>query len=217
MPNPKKSREKIPPDKGVRGLFRNKYRTTSHRLTGFDYASDGAYFITIVTKNREHFFGKIIDNKMVLNELGKIAENFWREIPRHFPYARLDEFVIMPNHMHGILWIDNDKNNNNNAAARVETPNLGVSTKKRNEKNNNKPRNKNHKPEWKPGTIGVIINQYKRICTINSRQITPDFAWQRNYHDRIIRNDDELNRIREYIIYNPQMWERDRNNQGLWL
>ena len=56
--------------------FRNKYRTTSHRLTGFDYASDGAYFITIVTKNREHFFGEIVDNKMVLNELGKIAENF---------------------------------------------------------------------------------------------------------------------------------------------
>ncbi len=108
MPNPKKFREKIPPDKGVRVLFRNKYRTTSHRLTGFDYASDGAYFITIVTKNRYHFFGEIVDNKMVLNELGKIAETEWKRTAEIRENIRIDEFVIMPNHINGILWIENN-------------------------------------------------------------------------------------------------------------
>jgi len=135
---------------------------------------------------------------MILNELGRIVEKFWKEIPRHFSYVNLDEFVIMPNHMHGILRIDKS------------TVSSNAMIKK-------KPRNKNHKPEWKPGTIGVVINQFKRICTIKSREIFPDFAWQRNYYDRIIRNDDELNRIRKYIIDNPKMCDRDRNNQGLWL
>ncbi len=106
--------------------------------------------MTIVTKNREHFFGEI-----------------------------------------------------------VETPNLGVSTITK--------RNANHNSEWKPGTIGVIINQFKRICTIKSREINPHFAWQPRFHDRIVRDENEMNRIHKYIIENPAKWERDQNNQGIWL
>ena len=212
--------------------FRNKFRIASNRLRGFDYASAGAYFITIVTRNREHFFGEIVNDKMVLNAVGEMAGKYWREIPQHFPFVRLDEFIIMPNHIHGILWIDDQKyqsptmaNDTGNVvvddagdvvvddAGDVETPNLGISTMHKRNENNKKSRNKNHKPEWKPGTIGVIINQYKRICTIKSRPIIPGFAWQSNYHDRIIRNNAELNRIRQYIMNNPKMWQRDSNHR----
>ncbi len=190
--------------------YQNKYRIESARKKGYDYSQNGAYFITIVTKNRECFFGDIVNTPnlgvstttMELSETGKIAQKYWDEIPRHFPFIRLDEMVVMPNHIHGILWIDRD-------AVSVETPNLGVSTTKR---------NPNHHPEWKPGTIGVILNQFKRICTIKSREINPDFAWQPRFHDRIIRNENELNRIRHYIRENPAKWYRDRNNgDDLWL
>jgi REP element-mobilizing transposase RayT len=88
--------------------YQNKYRIASARMKNYDYASNGAYFITIVTQNRDHFFGDIVDNKMILNEIGKIAQKYWDEIPQHFPFIRLDEMVVMPNHIHGILWIDDD-------------------------------------------------------------------------------------------------------------
>ena len=180
--------------------FKNKYRIGSTRLKNYDYSLNGAYYITIVTKDREHFFGNILHGKIQLSEIGKIAQQYWDEIPQHFPFVKLDDMIVMPNHIHGILWID--KTNDIETSVVVETPKLDVFTK----------RNKNHKIEWKPGTIGVIINQYKRICTINSRKIKPNFAWQPRFYDRIIRNDNELKRIRKYIVNNPQMWERDRNN-----
>ena len=129
---------------------------------------------------------------MNLNNIGKTAQNFWDEIPEHFSFIKLDEMIIMPNHIHGILWIDK------NIGGYVETPNLGVSTAQNN--------------QWKPGTIGVVINQFKRICTIKFRKINPNFGWQSRFHDRIIRNEQELNRIRKYIISNPSMWKSDKNN-----
>lgn len=87
--------------------FNNKYRIPSARLQSWDYGSNGAYFITICTHNRKHFFGKTIDNGiMQLNELGQIAEKYWMEIPTQYPYIELGNFVIMPNHMHGILIIN---------------------------------------------------------------------------------------------------------------
>ena len=178
-------------------LFKNKYRTESTRLKNWDYSQEGAYFITICTQNMTCFFGDIKNGKMKLNEIGEIAHKYWQEIPNHFPNTILDEFVIMPNHVHGILIIAKKI-----ASPNVETPNLGVSTE----------RNTNHKPEWKPNSLGSIINQYKRICTIESRSINPNFTWQPRYYDRIIRNKNELNRIREYIINNPLKWELDRNN-----
>jgi len=92
-------------------LSRNRKR---NRLKNYDYSNDGHYFVTICTKNRENFFGKIKDQKMFLNEIGKIAKICWLEIPKHFPNVILDEFVIMPNHIHGIIIIDNPINKNEN-------------------------------------------------------------------------------------------------------
>lgn len=132
--------------------FHHKYRVSSTRLKNWNYSSNGYYFITICTQNREHFFGKIINDEMRLSEIGKIAKEYWLEIPNHFPFVVLDEFTAMPNHIHGIVMIKNDDNNN------VETPKLGVSTNRNNKINH-----------WGNGCLGVIINQYKRICTINIR------------------------------------------------
>lgn len=170
-------------------LFQNKYRIESTRLKDWDYARSGCYYVTICTQGKKCDFGKIIEDKMNLNRIGKIAKQYWLEIPKHFPNTSLDEFVVIPNHIHGIIII------NKNGNDYVETPKLGVSTK-----------------HWEPHSLAVIINQYKRICTINIHKQFPLFAWQSRYYDRIVRNDEELNRIREYIIFNPLKWSLDQEN-----
>ena len=136
---------------------------------------------------------------MILNDNGKTADNFWREISNHYPHVMLDEYVIMPNHIHGILIItDNFKINNDT----VKTPESGVSTEI----------NINEESILKQPTLGVIINQFKRICTITIRQNHPEFAWQPRFYDHIIRTEEALNNIRQYIIDNPIRWEMDDEN-----
>jgi REP element-mobilizing transposase RayT len=90
----------------MQNKFKNKYRISSARLQTWDYANNGAYFITICTQNRLHFFGTIQNQEMQLSEIGKFAEQYWYEIPNHFPFIELGNFVVMPNHVHGILIID---------------------------------------------------------------------------------------------------------------
>ena len=193
--------------------FQNKYRISSARLQHWDYGSDALYFVTICTQNREHYFGEIADGKMQLSETGKMANRFWFEIPNHFPFVQLGEFVVMPNHVHGIIIIDKTGYDGANDGATgdvpngaiVETPNLGVSTVATNDDTandvtiNNPPDN-NCKTtaasaKWKPGILGSIINQYKRIYTINARKINPGFSWQPRFHDHIIRNHESFQRI----------------------
>ena len=207
--------------------FQNKYRISSARLQHWDYGSNAMYFVTICTQNREHYFGEIADGLMNLSETGKMANQFWFEIPNHFPFVQLGEFVVMPNHVHGIIIIDKPINLGNiyfdemvgddgdafgdvpnggvDNGAIVETPNLGVSTV---------PSTTDHKTDaasakWKPGILGSIINQYKRICTIHARKINPGFAWQPRFHDHIIRNHESYVRISNYIFNNPVNWRND--------
>ncbi len=174
--------------------FRGKYNVQSNRLQGYDYSSAGAYFITICTKNREHFFGEIIDDEMVLNDLGRIVVEEWQRTPKIRENIILDEFVVMPNHVHGILFIDNNQNT-------VET-NCNLSL----QKNILRKKLKHGTSQ----TIGSIVRGFKIGVTKYAREKTGIFnVWQRNYYDRIIRNAEELNKIREYIIYNPQNWADD--------
>lgn len=168
--------------------FRGKYRTTSIRKPDWDYGSSGAYFTTICTKERERFFGRVQNRKMERSEIGNLVQKFWAEIPNHFPFVELGESVVMPDHFHGIVIINNSTTNQS-----AEMLKLGISTiadKKRD--------------KWKPGILGVIINQFKRICTIHARKIDPGFAWQSGYYDHIIRNESEFYRISEYIRRNPE-------------
>jgi putative transposase len=225
--------------------FKNKYRIPSNRLKNWDYSNNAAYFITICTQNREHFFGKIKNGEMHLNELGENATRFWLDIPKHFPFIELGNFVVMPNHTHGILIIDktsiianNDCNITENVVGNgcddavgcdggnVDTPKLGVSTAYPSTPSHShvsstihistkhietkKPKNGGKNEQWKPGTIGVIINQYKRIVTINNWKINPKFKWQSNYHDHIIRNSFSFENIQNYIEKNPAKWNEDK-------
>ncbi len=187
-----------------------------NRLDYWDYSSDGAYFVIPSprdTKNREEFFGKIAKTqnpaspqKMVLNEYGEIAKKCWEEIPDHFENLSLDEFVIMPNHVHGIIVIDPPVS----VGARHAWPLPGIK----------KPGSKKRNIQKLPTVIGSFKSSVTR--KIRKNHDDHEFGWQRSYHaclpkpwhreDRIIRNENELNRIREYIQSNPENWENDRNN-----
>ncbi len=187
----------------------------SIRLKNYDYTSQGAYFITIVTQNREHFFGEIINGSMHLNECGKIAQHCWLDIPNHFPNTQLDEFVIMPNHVHGIIYInDNDFIGEYDVGAN----DVGVYDVGGNDvgvydvgANNNSPLPK--RPRGTSKTIGSIVRGFKIGVTKWFRQHTNIYnVWQRNYYKRIIRNDFELKNIRQYIINNPSNWQQNHEN-----
>lgn len=201
-------------------LYKNKYRIESARLKNWDYSSDGYYFITICTRNRVHFFGTITNGIMVLSDMGNIADRFWREIPDHFPMVRLDKWVIMPNHVHGIVFIDNKISSQNPGVTGIPgvtgrdkaLPCLygtnGSTNRTNTEINSNTPSRFQNQGK---GTISAIIGSYKSICTktINKSTNTIRFAWQPRYHDHIIRNNDELIRIQEYIVNNPMNWNID--------
>jgi putative transposase len=198
-------------------LFGNKFRIESARLRKWDYASPGAYFITICTKDRKQYFGEIINGKSVLSETGRITDKYWREIPDHFPEIRLDQYVIMPNHIHGILVLnpvetpdpgvskngDTKTTPDTETPINSETPRLGVSTK-------NGDQTSTGMGKSKP-TIGVIINQFKRACTLTIKKQGVPFGWQSRFYDHIIRDDRELSAIRQYILNNPANWENDRD------
>lgn len=214
--------------------FRNKYRIKTSRLQNWDYGWNAAYFVTICTDNREYYFGDVIVETpnlgvstitMQLSEIGEIAKKFWFEIPNHFPFVKLGAFVVMPNHVHGIVIIDKYDNISmdsrtdvaggdygNDDGRNVETPKLGVSNDETHETtepdNANTTGGKNKK--WNPGTLGVIINQYKRICTINARKIHSNFGWQSRFHDHIIRDNKAFQNITKYILNNPLDWQKDK-------
>lgn len=203
--------------------FRNKYRIPSARLPTWDYGSNAAYFITICTHQMQHFFGNITDGKMQLSETGNIAHKYWHAIPEHFPFIKLGEFITMPNHIHGIIIIDKSPDYD------VQTPNLGVSTRPEIPEseipalpdenripagNPEKSKSGGKNEQWKPGTLGVIINQYKRICTIKARKTNPNFAWQTRYYDNVIRDDHSFFHISQYIKNNPAKWKEDRFHKG---
>ena len=180
----------------------NRKRT---RLANFDYSAVGMYFVTICTANREHFFGEICDGKMILNDCGKIADKCWREIPTHFPNTKLDEFVVMPNHVHGIVWIENSVNDEN--IVRVGDKNFCPLQNEINQKS------------WQSKlsrSLSSIIRGFKIGVTKWCRQNSDIYlVWQRLFHDHIVRDDEELNRVREYISLNPKNWKRDKNNLSL--
>ena len=208
----------------MEGLYKNKYRIKSTRLANYNYGQSGFYFVTICTKNRQHYFGKIVEQKIILNKAGKIIQKYWLEITQHFENVLINEFIIMPNHTHGIIEISN---NNTTTLCRDEAlPRLPSTQNKieRNTPNQNETYVGEH-PQMsaispKPGSLPVIIGSLKSICTktINKSFPNTNFAWQPRFFDHIIRTEKILNKIQWYTRTNPKKWERDRNNsEGIWM
>ena len=155
-----------------------------NRLNGYDYSVNGYYYVTICTQNREYIFGDISNNEMALNKYGDVAKNSWLDLPNHHENIGLDQFIIMPNHIHGILIINNL---------------VGYGPARTvNSKTNN---------------LSIIVGSYKSTVTKQINRINDNiFKWQKSFHDHIIRIDESLNNIRNYIINNPKTWELDKNN-----
>ncbi len=166
------------------------------RLRGYDYSQAGYYFVTLCTKSREEWFGKIETGTMHLNEFGKIAGDFWFEIPSHFKEVSIDQFSVMPNHLHGILIIEEEMVGN--AYMRSYQGNAFMQSLQ--------DRTKMLLPK--------IVQQYKASATrkINFLQNGFHFGWQKSYYDHVIRSEKSLEKIREYIQNNPLKWDLDREN-----
>ncbi|MCX5886646.1 MAG: transposase [Proteobacteria bacterium] len=177
----------------------NLHHRHSIRLRGYDYSKEGAYFITICTQNRECLFGEIVDGRMVLNEAGRMIQSVWDELPQHYPGVDIDAFVIMPNHVHGIFVFEN------RVGAGFPCPEKNVQAQTKEDAGT--------APLRKILGLVVAYFKYKTTKSINKFQDTSGcHLWQRNYYEHIIRNEDDLNRIREYIIYNPVQWITDPEN-----
>lgn len=196
-----------------------KHRRRSTRLKEYDYSRQGAYFVTVCVKNKENLLGKIINGEMFLSEIGKIIEKCWNEIPIHYPHVQSDKHIIMPNHVHGVIKIiDGD---DNIAGAEDFQPlrphtqknaNVGVENFQPLHQTRPQP-NINQYQKVIPRSLGSIVRGFKiGVTKWCNHQKYKHFAFQRNYHEHIVRNENELNRIREYIINNPLQWQFDREN-----
>jgi len=167
------------------------YQRRSIRLAGYDYTQAGAYFVTIVSRNRVKLFGEILDGEMHLNDLGLIVHTVWLEIPYHFMNVNVDAFVVMPNHVHGIIILNDCAVGARHAVPLPNVERFG-------------------KPV--PGSISTIVRSFKSAVTnrINLMRNTPGASvWQRNYYERIIRDEQEHETTLDYIYSNPQNWLLD--------
>ena len=167
------------------------FQRRSIRLQGFDYSSSGAYFITICTQQRECFLSKIVDQEAELSNGGKIVQEVWDKLPLHYTNIELDAFVVMPNHVHGVILLGDTVGAGLRPALAAE----------------------------KRSSLSKIIGSFKSFSArgINEQRSTPGVpVWQRNYYEHIIRNETSLNAIRQYILSNPAQWAFDKDNPVKW-
>lgn len=198
----------------------------------WDYRWAGAYFITICTKDRTLYFGKIINKKMTLSPVGVLADVFWHEIKYHSKNITLGEFVVMPNHIHGILIINTDPNHDSDShsdsdsevqtrhALSLRDPNENPNLDSISNSDRNMNSNSNDNPKksiggnrfQNPGknSISSIIGGYKSAVTKHANRLNLDFGWQTRFHDHIIRDGKAFENISNYINNNPAKWEEDK-------
>jgi REP element-mobilizing transposase RayT len=164
----------------------DKHHRRSIRLRDYNYAQTGAYFVTICTQGRVCLFGEVVDGHMTLNDAGRMVQRVWDDLPMRFPSIALDMFVIMPNHVHGIIAI---------VGAGLALPCGGAASS--------------------APTLGDIVRAFKSVSAIQVNQLlsrSEQPLWQRNYYEHIIRNDEELARVGQYILDNPAQWLDDQDN-----
>ena len=153
----------------------------SIRMRGYDYSQPGSYYVTLCTEGKEHLFGQIVEGEMHRNECGDCVARCWQWLAKQYPYIDLDEWIVMPNHLHGIINITDSRGGSRTALTKRKT-------------------------------LGSLVGAFKTVSTedINQLRGTPTRTlWQRDFYDHIIRNEDELNKIREYIRTNPLQWASD--------
>lgn len=210
-----------------------KHHRRSVRLKGYDYSSEGAYYVTIVAQGRECLFGEIVDGEMHLSKYGEIIQKWWDEIPVHFLNVELGAFVIMPNHVHGIILIidnrrgevisprvsphdhpnANNQENVNNINQGGEINDEGVKIKTQGGKTQNRG---GETPFLPRPTLGQIVAYFKYQSTKEMNKIETENSitkfWQRSYYEHIIRNEKELQQKTDYIMDNPSQWDEDDEN-----
>ncbi|RRA99785.1 transposase [Larkinella rosea] len=206
--------------RNMNDLYKHKYRIPSARLQSWDYGTNGAYFVTICTHEKHHAFGEIREGEMHRNAAGKIAAEIWQLLPTQFPFVILDAFVIMPNHMHGLLYIDKPGPGSRDAINRVSTPA---------DTNQDPGGIAGNKNPMLHDNLSRIIRWYKGRTTFEIRKFGKDadhqgrdainrvstvemahFAWQARFHDHIVRTSDTFLRIQAYVLNNPLLWEADK-------
>ena len=175
-----------------RGYDPEVHRRRSIRLKGYDYSRPGAYFVTIVVHDRLCLFGDVVDGEMRLNEAGGLIVEAWEWLEERYPYVELDAYVVMPNHLHGIVVLTDEGWEGDDGGPR----NVPMGRK----------------------TLGRLVGAFKTVSTkrFNGMQGTPgERLWQRDFYERVIRDDRELDLIREYIEGNPAKWETDEENPSV--
>lgn len=196
----------------------------SIRMRGYDYSQPGAYFVTIVTQGRECVFGGIVDGEMHLNPAGQMVGMVWGDLPVRFPFAQIDAFVVMPNHLHGIIVLTGgDVGLDGRGESRIRPGGVGGDDGLGDHKD--RPYDVGRDVGGRPrGTLarslGRVVQGFKSITTheyivgVKEQGWTafPGRLWQRNYYEHVVRGEDDLRRIRQYIADNPQGWALDREN-----
>ncbi len=164
------------------------------RLREYDYSQPGEYFITICTYGKQNIFGTVNEDSVLLSPIGRIVKRCWEDIPKHFKNVELDEFIIMPNHFHGIIILHEHVGTRHAVSLREQ---FGKPIKR---------------------SISTIVRSFKSAVTknVNEMQLSYEVRlWQSRYYDRIIRNDKELDNVRDYIANNPINWQLDGENPAI--
>jgi REP element-mobilizing transposase RayT len=184
------------------GFDPEKHHRHSIRLEGYAYTLPGVYFVTMISYRRVCIFGEIVKGMVELSLVGDLVKNCWLSIPNHFESTNLDEYVLMPNHLHGIIFINESRGKGKAFASNGSSLSILSFA--------------NALPLRQVGTqsgsLNAIVQNFKSVSTrlVNKSYFKPgNKIWQRNYYERIIRNERELNAIRQYICDNPLNWERD--------
>jgi REP element-mobilizing transposase RayT len=188
--------------------FAEKYYTSKQgrRLRGWDYTSYGDYFVTICAKEKAQYFGKIVNNKMKLSPIGVIVQDIWNRVPEHTIYVKLDEYIIMPDHVHGIVRLTNDRHTVRSAAACCGATDTGGDAII------------DPNSLIKQNSLSSVVRSFKSACTKKISRQFPNFQfqWQSRFYDHIIRNEKSLVKICWYIRNNPKMWDKEGKNDW-WL
>ena len=211
-----------PQPENNKSKYKGKYRIDSTRLPAWNYASNGRYFVTICTEGKKCFFGEVVQGEMQLSPIGEIAHKLWYEIPHNFSNCQIDSFCVMPNHIHGVLIINQtqqDAMNREEEDAMNQIQQDAMNREEEDAMNREEEDAMNRvstrgdgerggvtglfNPMLSKNSLSKIVRWYKGRCTFEINQIYQGFRWQERFHDNIIRNDVVLDQIRQYIINNP--------------